>query len=416
MSRRASWTRQRGQTLMLMAVAIFLMVLLLIAATRMGEHARRQWYLQSVADNAAHSAAVLLSRQLNLAAILNRALIGNQIAMAQWLGLASWLSMMNTGLKAIATVVGLIPGLQTIAISAYRLLTRIEHFGDQAIRALILVNVGVVKAISLAQTALQLTMTAETPLSVGQVVDAHDSNLSWSLYHGGGLVPFPALWWQVSSIRSTRKRKHSNDFKQLTLKSRDPFTRNRSYRWASLMVMRIQKTGGSALQTPANGRWNWNALDSLSVHYRKYGVFGKWKEKVPLAGSARGVWRPYWLSRWQRGAYGNAFKINPSASRIGFYSMKSYRIQQLPFSYRVLGRGSRYGADAVVVAIKDESSGQISHARAEVSFSRPLSIFPRGDGAREKANLFNALWEAKLVPLTIADKATIAGREIVTDG
>ncbi|WP_404402417.1 hypothetical protein LG288_04420 [Idiomarina seosinensis] len=412
----ASRTQQRGQTLMLMTVAIFLMVLLLLAATRMGEHARRQWYLQSVADNAAHSAAVLLSRQLNLAAVLNRALIGNQIAMAQWLGLASWLSMMNAGLKVAAKVLALIPGLQGIAISAYRLLTKIEHFGDQVIRGLILFNVGVVKAISLTQTALQLAMTAETPLSVGQVVDAHDSNLSWSLYHGGGVVPFPLLWWQFSTLRSTRKRKHSDDFRQLTLKSRDPFTRDRSYRWASVVFLRMQKAGGSALQTPANGRWNWNALDSLSVHYRKYGFFGKWKEGLPIAGSARGVFQPYWASRWQPGSYGNAFDINPGSSRIGFYSMRSYRIQQLPFSYWSLGRGSRYGANAVVVAIKDSRSGQISHARAEVIFSRPLSVFPRADNAQEKDNLFNALWEPQLVPLTAADKAAIVTREFVIDG
>ncbi|WP_126783532.1 Tad domain-containing protein [Idiomarina seosinensis] len=409
-------THQRGQTLMLMAVAVFLMVLLLIAATRMGEHARRQWYMQSVADNAAHSGAVLMARQLNLSAILNRALIGNQVAMGQWVGLASWMAMITRFGKNASWVIGLIPGLQAAAIKLNSIVGKAEQMTDKSVQVLLYFHSGVIKAISLAQVGLETSMIVETPFSVHKVIEQHDEKLEASLYQGGSIAPFPGLWWRFTDSHSTRNKKSSEFFKQLTLKSRDPFTTRRTYRWGSIKLLKLEKAGGNELQSMPGGRWNWNALDSLAVHAYLPNPLGWGWEVVKAAGwGARAAYSKYRRSRWYHKSYGNAFKVNKWVSRTGWNAMRSFRVQTLPFSYLRLREGNPYGAHAIVVKISDPETQQVTHARAEVHFSRPLSIFPRGDRKQEKANLFNALWEPKLVPLTATDKVTIAAREIVID-
>ena len=81
-------------------------------------------------------------------------------------------------------------------------------------------------------------------------------------------MPFPALWVSMTNTRSTRKRKDSNFFKQLVLRSRDPFTTSRSYRWLEIVNTKVVKAGGNELETLANGIWNWNAIDSVAVHLK----------------------------------------------------------------------------------------------------------------------------------------------------
>jgi hypothetical protein len=56
---------------------------------------------------------------------------------------------------------------------------------------------------------------------------------------------------------------------------------------------------------------------------------------------------------------------------------------------------------AVIVVIDN------SIAKAGVFFSRPQQLFPRADEQAEQANLFNALWQSQLQPLTAIDKSVL---------
>jgi len=410
---RARQQQQRGQTLTVMAAAVFLMVLMLMATSRMGEHARRQWYLQTVADNAAYSGATLMARQFNVSAVLNRALIANQVAVAQWVGLASWLMMAKQAVFNTALLMMWIPGVQGFMMALMRAMSRVDDVVDPIIEKLLLFHAAVIKAISLALVALEAAMIAETWLSIRAVIEKHDPELDWDAFQGGSMVPFPALWVSMTNTRSTRKRSDSNFFKQLVLRSRDPFTTSRSYRWLEIMNTKVVKAGGNELETLANGIWNWNAIDSVAVHLK---VFHRDYIVAPIGWGARASYRRYWASRGHHTVYGDAFSLNKQVTDLAWASMKSYRVAIPSFHYLTLRNHKKYGANALVVGIRDKATGQVAHARAEVRFSRPLSLFPRGDRQFESDNLFNALWEPNLVPLSNVDKAAIAAKEWARNG
>lgn len=391
----------------MMAVTVFLLGLMLLATTRMGEYARRQFYLQSVADNVAHSGATLMARQLNLSAVLNRALIGNQIAMAQWTGLASWLAMSIQVQQNVALITSPVPYLNTFMWTLARILGRFEHVFDQTVKGILILHAGLIKAISLVQVALESVMTVEIPLSLGDVVDAHDPKLEWDAFQGGGLMPFPSLWLRATNTRSTRNRRDSRLFKKLVLKSRDPFTKNRSYSWLRLPIVRIEKAGGNELETLANGVWNWNAIDSLAIHFSM--VYKGFEPRIPLGWGARAAYRRNYGANGHHTVYGDAYSINKFVTDWAWASMKVYRVRSPAFNYLTI-RDNSYGAHALLISITDPDTQQQAHARAEVRFSRPLAIFPRGDRHAEQSNLFNALWDAQLVPLSTVDKATLIAK------
>ena len=116
---------------------LLLVSLLLFVVTDMGKHARRQWYLQSVADNASYSAAVAMSRQMNFLALTNRALIGNQVAIAQWVGLASYLAMLDRTADNLEAVTSFIPYLGQITRALSTIIARIEEGFEQVVKTLI---------------------------------------------------------------------------------------------------------------------------------------------------------------------------------------------------------------------------------------------------------------------------------------
>ena len=411
-----AFSGERGQTLLLMAVAIFLMTLLLFATTRMGEHARRQFYLQSVADNTAYSATVLMARQLNLSAVLNRSLIGNQVAIAQWVGLASWLAMASQSVFNLSIATIWVPGLNKIMLTLSRLMNRIEHSFDSTIKALLGFHAAIIKAISIAQVSLEAAMVVETVASIQDFIDAHDKELDWQAFQGGSVVPFPALWYAKTDTKSSKKHRDSAFFKRLVMQSRDPFTSGRSYDWVSLKFIRVRKHGGNELETLSNGQWNWNAVDSVAVHLKEYAVGGKWVPVFGIGWGARAAYRKYYGSRRNRYAYDDAFYVNDYVTELGWNQLRSYRVAAPSFSYLSLRDNDKYGANALVLWLEDKQTGQVAYARSEVHFSRPLDIFSRGDNKAETANLYNALWEPRLLPLSAADKAAIVAKKAAAGG
>ena len=207
-------------------------------------------------------------------------------------------------------------------------------------------------------------------------------------------------------------RKDGEVLKELTLESRDPFTKGRTYRWFDSWLVRIVKSGGSELETPSNGRWNWNALDALGVYALSVSWTGlKWKHAFTLGKGAKAQSGVYRQSSRIPNSYGRSFKVNKKPAQQAMRSMDVLNAYQLPFAFGKLGDTAKIGANALVVTITDRANKQQSFARAEVNFSRPLAIFPRNDKYLEADNLFNALWQAELTPLSATDIASIGIKE-----
>lgn len=249
----ASNSRTKGQTLILMVGVLLLVSLLLFAVTDMGKHARRQWYLQSVADNASYSAAVAMSRQMNFLALTNRALISNQVAIAQWVGLASYLAMLDRTADNLEAVTSFIPYLGQITRALSTVIDRIEEGFEQVVRTLIRFQSAVIQGISAAQRLLDASFAIELPLLIQDIVSKHSEELSWEAYQGGGIAPFPSLWWRKTEVRNTKNENESKELEELTLKSLDPFSKSRGYDWVNVFTHKIVKRGGTELSRTRNG-------------------------------------------------------------------------------------------------------------------------------------------------------------------
>jgi|AntDeeMinimDraft_8_1070380.scaffolds.fasta_scaffold00024_11 hypothetical protein len=396
--------RIKGQTLILMVGVLLLVSLLLFAVTDMGKHARRQWYLQSVADNASYSAAVAMSRQMNFLALTNRALIGNQVAIAQWVGLASYLAMLDRTADNLEAVTLFIPYLGQITRALSTIIARIEEGFEQVVRTLIRFQSAVIQGISAAQRLLDASFAIELPLLIQDIVSKHSKELTWEAYQGGGIAPFPSLWWRKTEVRNTKNKNESKELEELTLKSLDPFSKNRGYDWINVFTHKIVKRGGTELSRNRNGGWDWHALDSVSLHGRRWFI-GSFKEQLPLGWGAKAQDQ----RRYHRSNYGGAFRSNSMSSRMALAQMGSLNDDPRPFSFMRLSSFLNMSMDTVIVKVSGVK--QAAYAKSRTSFNRPSSVFPRADEYIETDNLFNALWEAELVAISDIDKIGILGRE-----
>jgi len=398
--------KQTGQTLVMMTGVLLLIASLLFAVTDMGKHARQQFYLQSVADNAAYSAAVAMSRQMNFMALTNRALIGNQVAIAQWVGLASYLAMLDRTAENLETITSFIPYVAQITRAISMIVERIEESFAEVARLLVIFQKAVIQGISIAQRALDIEFFFDMPLLINDVVSQHSQELAWDAYQGGGLVPFPYLWVTMFDRESTSNSEESEFFEELTIKSLDPFSKSRGYNWVSLFSHKVVKRGGTELSVNSGGKWDWHSLDSVSLHGRHW-LFGGFREQIPLGWGASAQDK----KRTQRNGYGGAFRSNSNSSSLALSQMESFDVTQGAFNYTKLNHFWSTAADSLVVKVS--LGEQVAYAKARTHFMRPESVFPRNDRFIELGNLFNALWQANLGPLSIEDKLWLAGNEYI---
>lgn len=397
--------RQLGQTLVLMTGVLLLISLLLFAVTDMGKHARRQWYLQSVADNASYSAAVAMSRQMNFMALTNRALIGNQVAIAQWVGLASYLSMLDRTADNLELITSFIPYLGQITRAISTIVDRIEESFARVAKLLVAFQAAVIQGISKAQYLLDAGFTAELPILVDDIVKKHSQDLEWDAYQGGGAFSFPILWFRRVTFKSTKDKKDSELFEKLTVKSLDPFSESRSYNWVDLFSLKVVKRGGTELSRDKNGGWDWNSIDSVSLHNRRW-IIGGFREFVPMGWGATAQNRKRYNDDFK---YGGAFQSNPVSSQLAVGALSSFNVKQNYFKYAKMRRFLSSSADRVIVKVTQ--GDQVAYGKAMTRFNRPTRVFPRSDELIENENLFNALWEAHLKPLNLKEKGVLLARD-----
>jgi hypothetical protein len=90
---RGRFGRARGQSGQVIILVVILAVVLLLAGLlvyNVGRVNLVKTRLQSTADSAAYSSAVVVARAYNFTAYTNRAMVANQVAIAQMVSLASW--------------------------------------------------------------------------------------------------------------------------------------------------------------------------------------------------------------------------------------------------------------------------------------------------------------------------------------
>ncbi|EKE82767.1 hypothetical protein [Idiomarina xiamenensis] len=376
--------------------------LALFSLHRVSSDSRERWVMQNIADNAAEAGALILARQLNYLALSNRALIANQVVMAQLTGLSSWLAMLADASQRMAMVTSVIPYLNVLSRQLAVVLDRVSTVMDRLLPAALRLQQLIISALSTSQLLLQASFTSMLPSSISEFVAKH-GDYNWQLWHSGSLLPFPVLW--LRNIRRFRNdhATHGKQFASLVNRSRDPFSRRRSYRWLKAGPAKVEKAGASTLLIDGQGKWQWQAMDTLALHIDL--LFDH--DELAWGRGSRGQGRFHGYGQ----DFGGSRSVNPNTSTEAQWLYRRLLARQTNFYFYRLQQSAGQQSSSALVVTLDNGKQQVA-ARADARYSRPRRLFPRADQQLELGNLFNPLWFVQLRPLSAIDKARVASFEV----
>lgn len=385
--------------------------------------------LTNAVDATAYSAALWQARSLNYQAYLNRAMVANEVAIAQLVSLRSWSRYVDTATTNIDRVAQFVPYLN----APMRALER----GWNAIDATLAQTLPPVEqALSWWNTVLstaQAVAHVQAPLAAadlaGQVLRASEPRAQVSGAARALQVRNASVWNHRFTTRYERGGGDLRRYTRLLGDSRDGFTRQRGSTLFDLGIISLERRGGTDLI----GEYAWRGVDTLSLH------FDYWlrHQEVPLgwgAAEQRHATRPVRGSA----SHGGSLSRNPAASRRAQRALQAARAyggvpqirdvvnpasqapRPLVYSFaahlpaeevRTLDRllmpagfaTLEGGTESVAPGYADAALHAVSSA--EVYFQRPAG---RADRREEFPSLFNPYWQARLVPVSAAERQIVA--------
>ena len=434
--------------------------------------------LQNTVDAAVYSGAVAEARNLNFMAYTNRAMIANQVAMAQAVGLVSWARWLDQVAFNLSVITVWFPGVNAvtrgIATASDRMLKVTKKVMDPTVTGLDFVT----KALTKAQQAHNKAMVLIMGDMIGKVVQANDPDVDTglSLLNAGLVANYESRHGDFTELvdrrnidnprnrdKYRRALARMEEKREITMESRDGFSRNRTYnRWGKKLPLIVQwdfKRSGSTDLTGANKRHrfgSWIAMDTFSLHVRFQGcgLFGaswcSWKE-TPIGWGAAKTSRKEEANKvryntkyhkrrenlgttWKRNRLASRFANREpqsyrevKANRDGYSGLRSYmdlaadglmtdgpEIQLIltkPAS--ALTTNEDLGFNAGAMSLEDgaelPADRMAAMASAAPYFSRPndLPSLARRDGRREYANAYNPYWQARLTSLGEAERRAL---------
>jgi len=419
--------RQRGQVLalLLMLWAALLGGLLLVFNS--GQIVSAKLRLVGAADAAAYSAAVWQARALNFQAYMNRGIVANEVAIAQLVSLRSWSAYMDQALQDAAFVSAAAP---PVAAAMNELAQGWATMNTGLQRALPALEAAASHWNTEVLSRAEYVTDLQTPLVAARL--AHDvaiANLPELGAESGSRVfeVFNASHWRALTEGHGRSGEQRARLREVVMASRDGFSQARDWTVGVPPLLTLRKRGGTDLI----GYDSWRGLDTAALN-------------VPLFFSARE--RPLaWGAAENRnhavdglGYHGGSYRDNPRTSAIavgaltasnGYAGLPAYRDVRIsraaaepPLRYEIQLREAATaiatsnvvmgapatavpGEDPKVLAPAFHSDSVYALSAAQISFSRPVA---RADHRQELASLFNPYWEARLAPVTLAQRSLAA--------
>lgn len=467
-------SRQNGSVLVYCLGILVLIVLSVGYSFNASRVSAEKTRLQNTADAAAFSVAAVEARDLNFKSYTNRAMVANQVALAQFVSLISWARFVTRFAENISMVTSAFPPLRVVFTAVSKgiaaAMKGLETGVGFAINAINVIE----QVLSVAQASHHVGTVAMAEDIFNEVVKRNDPDVDRSLslssapFMGAYLKDHATFTKRYSPSKVTRtnkarkwtgvydeNKKRMDEFRLVTLESRDLFSKNRTYNWMGTLnlgwyKLRIRKTGGSELTGSASSPdktgdyYTWSAMDTMSLHRSKrkcdpFCRWRSWKETLPMgwgAAATRGG-RPFFFERGLGGKhrYASSYRINKySAAAAGaeyrtlgatgmFNGLRAfYDIQQDGLLSEAPGIAvmlTKPHSGSAVKTIKHtefgdgsddldlESGGGFLNDRLAVLsqavpyFSRPndVSAFRRWDKLREYGNLYNPFWQPRLSEL-----------------
>ena len=418
---------ERGQVLALLLMLLAALIGSLLFVFNSGQIVAAKVRLVGAADAAAYSAALSEARALNFQAYMNRAIVANEVAIAQSVSLRSWSGYMNQLLQRSATIATVVPPLG----APLRALSQVWREIDR----------GVQRALPPLESAAS-HWNVEVLSRAEYVADAQAAALAGSLARdialanvpelgAGGVgrefVVFNAARWHAFTEGHGRFGDERARLREVVMASRDGFTRARGWTLGLASVAALRKRGGTDLI----GYDSWRGMDTLAL--RVPGLLGM--REGPLAWQAAENRRH---TQAGRGEHGGSYRDNPRSSRYaardvvarnGYAGLPAYRDVRigrgrrggpLRFDIELRQPGGTIATSDVVLGgpgtvVPGEAPKKVLPAyhsgtayalsAAQVVFQRPVG---RADHRSELASLFNPYWQARLAPVTHAQRLVAA--------
>ena len=425
--RRRGPAGERGQVLALLLMLLAALIGSLLFVFNSGQIVAAKVRLVGAADAAAYSAALSEARALNFQAYMNRAIVANEVAIAQSVSLRSWSGYMNQLLQRSATIATVVPPLG----APLRALSQVWREIDR----------GVQRALPPLESAAS-HWNVEVLSRAEYVADAQAAALAGSLARdialanvpelgAGGVgrefVVFNAARWHAFTEGHGRFGDERARLREVVMASRDGFTRARGWTLGLASVAALRKRGGTDLI----GYDSWRGMDTLAL--RVPGLLGI--REGPLAWQAAENRRH---AQAGRGEHGGSYRDNPRSSRYaardvvasnGYAGIPAYRDVRigrgrrggpLRFDIELRQPGGTIATSDVVLGgpgtvVPGEAPKKVLPAyhsgtayalsAAQVVFQRPVG---RADHRSELASLFNPYWQARLAPVTHAQRLVAA--------
>ncbi|MDY6929652.1 MAG: Tad domain-containing protein [Pseudomonadota bacterium] len=435
--------------------------------------------LQNTADAASYSVAAVESRDLNFNAYTNRAMVANQVAIAQSISIISWSRFVDRFVANISHLTSFIPPLRAVFAGISRGVSAAVSGMETAISGMIFSINHIEQILSMAQQAHHAGTLAMAHDVYNEVVRRNDPEVdrSFSLRRGmfiadyiHGHQNFTTQYDPGNVTRGNQRsrsgsinrkkydehKKRMDEFRSVTLESRDGFSKNRTYDWIGKKwigpkyQVRVRKTGGSELtgsvsdRNKLGGYYTWSAMDTLAMHHRslKWGGWSSWDEFIPIGWGAAATRAPrgsrsfsFFSGAGGRHRYASSYRINSWTSKLAaieytregatgrfnglqpFYDIrKDGLISEAPGVAVMLTKPhsstavntvqhTSFGSGASDLDLESEG-GLLNNRLSALSqavpyFSRPqdVSVFRRSDRLREYGNLYNPFWQPRLSEL-----------------
>ncbi|SFR62782.1 Putative Flp pilus-assembly TadE/G-like [Marinobacter daqiaonensis] len=470
-------SKQHGSVLVYCLGVLVLIVLSVGYSFNVSRISGEKTRLQNTADSAAFSVAAVEARDLNFKSYTNRAMVANQVGLAQSISLISWARFATRYTENISHVASAFPPLR-LAFAAVSKGIAITMKALEVATEIAITSINVIEqTLSYAQVVHHGGTLAMAEDIFDEVVKRNDPDVDRSISLSS--APFAAQYaknhlaftkrYSPSKVTKTNKakwwtdtyddnKKRMDEFRQVTLESRDDFSKNRTYDYVKsftavwkVLKLRVRKTGGSELTGSSKNPdeigsyYTWSAMDTMAVHLKWYKCgswrcrWRSWKEGMPIAWGAAATdgERSFTFFRELGGKhrYASSFRINKKTSwaaateYTGLGPSGRFNGLQPFFDIKQDGLVSE-GPGIAVVLTKPHSGGGVKTVKhtsfgggsddlnleaeggffknrlsalsqAVPYFSRPndVSVFRRWDKKREYGNLYNPFWQPRLAEI-----------------
>jgi hypothetical protein len=438
-------SRQAGQALPLAMVLLVAVAATVFFMFNSGQLVQEKIRLTNTADAVAYSAGVFEARVLNYDAYANRAIIANEIAIGQAVALASWAKYAGTAADNISPYMYLIPYAGAAIASVLEKVRDAMDMYTPALAYSVSMHDAAMNALAASQLAVHGPGNVVATSSRMALMDAvakkndPDAKVDWSPV-SDDFAEFTRLY----SSQDERKR-----MGRVVDTSRDAFLKSRNWDFDDLVFNvlgckvgpALRKRGSTELVDLTEG---WKSMDTLSFH--SYWLKIKWSgiscrhSETPL-----GYGTAFSDADMDDSAYGYAGSrptnprasgradssegiaegFDPEPSTVGggaipdFHDLSESALTQeeprTSLAIRVTKESGKQRFSGGNSIIKPKGSLDLYQgapaknvsaaiARVEVFFERPDGKNPI-HAKEEVGSLFNPYWQARLVPVTAAERA-----------